>query len=455
MLYTYITFHFPQQTTPFLLMNKRRTFLLGAGAVIDWNGPKTCELTKLIRESGFYCSDNKTRITEFIFQSLVTNGYDEEEVNFETIINALEELLVFYSSFDKDKKTPSLLKVFFHSSFEDILLNFSVEGGAVKHGFKLEIPKGKTYKEQHIGALNKETPAQYFFQLLLAELLTLINVRISNYAYHRSDKHTRIFTEKNTEINSLFSNWIRRLNTNENVLRLYTLNYDRNFKVIALRSGIDEMFEGFECDESIELETQIHANIPRIMTDFDCHCYYNLHGSAFWNLEPRDEFQLFNAELFLQGAPQLQANITEQPYLQIEKGKNILISNIIVGYQKVQKGFISPFKQMQSAFEIDCIQTDILYLIGYSFGDEHINMSIKMALKHNPSIKIYIVDPAYDERDGKNGYELLQQKFLNVFTHYINDFTSNKISETCNEYFNKKITVYAMGMKEFLKEQNN
>jgi len=435
------------------MIKKRTVILLGAGAVIDWNGPNTSELTKLIRESGFYCNDNKTRITEFIFQSLVKSGYDEKEINFETIINVIEELLVFYSSFDKDKEIPSLPKVFFHSSFEDILLNFSVEGGRMKHGFKLEIPKGKTYDFQHIGALNKETPAQYFFQLLLAVLLTTINTRISKYAYHRNDEDTQIFTERNTEINSLFVNWIRRLNTIENVLRLYTLNYDRNFKVLALRGGIDEIFEGFECGESVALGTHVRANIPRIMTDFDCHCHYNLHGSVFWALEPRDEFQLFNAELFLQSAPQLQINITEQPYLQVEKGKSILISNIITGYQKAQKGFISPFKQMQSAFEIDCIQTSSLFIIGYSFGDEHINMSIKTALKHNPNIKIYIVDPTYDERDGKNGYEFLQQKFINVFTHYLNNFTSNKISESFNEYFNNKIIVYTIGMKEFLKKQ--
>lgn len=205
------------------MIKKRTVLLLGAGSVIDWKGPSTCELTKLIRESGFYCNDNKTRITEFIFQSLVKSGYEEKEINFETIINVIEELLVFYSSFDNDKETPSLLKVFFHSSFEDILLNFAVKGGIVKHGFKLEIPKGKTYEFQPIGALNKETPAQYFFQLLLADLLTTINTRISKYAYHRNDEHTQIFTERNTEINSLFSNWIRRLNASENVLRIYTL----------------------------------------------------------------------------------------------------------------------------------------------------------------------------------------------------------------------------------------
>ena len=44
------------------MIKKRTVLLLGAGAVIDWNGPKTFELTKLIRESGFYCNDNKGKL---------------------------------------------------------------------------------------------------------------------------------------------------------------------------------------------------------------------------------------------------------------------------------------------------------------------------------------------------------------------------------------------------------
>lgn len=433
-------------------MNKKRTvILLGSGAVLDWNGPKTSELTTLIRESGFYCIDNKTRITEFIFQTLIKNEYDEKNVNFETIINVIEELIVYYSSFDKEKKTASLLKIFFQSPFEETLLNFSIADGVEKHGFKLEIPKGKAYEFQHVGALKNETPSQYFFQLLLADLLTTINARISKYAYHTTKEHSSIFTEENSEINSLCSNWIKQLNKTDNILRTYTLNYDRIFKVLALNNGIKEMFEGFECGESIKPGTQIPANIPRIITDFNCHCHYNLHGSTFWAIETRDKFQLFNAELFFQSIPQLTCNLGEQPYIQIEKGKNILISNIITGYQKVQKGFIPPFKQMQTAFDRDCIHADNLYIIGYSFGDEHINMSIKTALKYNSKIKIHIIDPTYDERDGKNGYELLKQKFINIFTNTLSSFDSSKITEICHEYFDGKIIVHTIGVKEFFR----
>lgn len=435
-------------------MNKIRTVLLfGAGATYDWGGPKTDTLTDLMRTSGFYCSDNETNITEFIFQTLLTNGYNETDINFETIINVIEELLIYYSSFDKDKKTPSLQKAFFDSRFDKFLSNYSIEGDIEKHGFKLNIPKGKTYNFQHSGAINKETPTQYYFQLLLASLLTDINGSISKYAYH-TDNHSEIFTNSNADINHLFINWIKRLEPDNKILRLYSLNYDRIFKILALNAGLTELFEGFECGATIAPGIILPANIPRIITDFECHCHYNLHGSAFWRIEPRDKGLFANAEIFLQGSPRLQINLSEQPYIQIEKGKSILISNIITGYQKAQKGFITPFKQMQTAFDRDCILTDDLYIIGYSFGDEHINMSIKTALKHNPKIKIHIVDPAYDEGAGNKGYDLLVNRFLNIFTHFLqNRGALNKINERCCQYFDGKITVYTMGMKEFLKTQ--
>ncbi|RYG21151.1 MAG: hypothetical protein EOO07_03325, partial [Chitinophagaceae bacterium] len=73
-------------------MNKKRNVILfGAGAVIDWGGPKTHDLTKLIRERGFFTKDGTTRITDFIYNKVLeAPGYNEKDINFETIINVIE-----------------------------------------------------------------------------------------------------------------------------------------------------------------------------------------------------------------------------------------------------------------------------------------------------------------------------------------------------------------------------
>src|SRR6202035_1558321 len=78
--------------------------------------------------------------------------------------------------------------------------------------------------------------------------------------------------------------------------------------------------------------------------------------------------------------------------VQIEKGKTLLVTSIVTGYQKAQRGMITPFKQMQAAFDRDCCFADEIYVIGYSFGDEHINESMRTAIRHNEKLKITIVD---------------------------------------------------------------
>lgn len=138
--------------------NKRIVILFGTGAVKDQEGVQTAEITNILRTTGFNCSDNKTRITEFIYQTILKNGYGASEINFETIISVIEEFIIHYSNGNIKSKTPSLSKIFLSQCCEDIMCNFSVEGERIRHGFKLQIPKGVNYKYQHLGAINNETP---------------------------------------------------------------------------------------------------------------------------------------------------------------------------------------------------------------------------------------------------------------------------------------------------------
>ncbi len=76
-----------------------------------------------------------------------------------------------------------------------------------------------------------------------------------------------------------------------------------------------------------------------------------------------------------------------------------MVTNIITGFQKAQKAMITPFKQMQAAFDKDCFFSEEIYIIGYSFGDEHINATLRTALRHNDKLKIIIVDPFFMENN--------------------------------------------------------
>jgi hypothetical protein len=129
----------------------------------------------------------------------------------------------------------------------------------------------------------------------------------------------------------------------------------------------------------------------------------------------------------------------------MEKGKTLLFTNIITGYQKAQRGMITPFKQMQAAFDRDCRFADDVYVIGYSFGDEHINESIKTAIRHNQSLKITIVDPQFI----KNGMD--RQLGLRFFPFRQDDnMKPKKVSGDLYSYFDDAFIVRTIGFEEFL-----
>lgn len=401
----------------------------------------------MIRRSGFNCNNNQTKITEYIYQTLLETGYTDHDINFETIINVIEELIVYYAYYDKDRELSSLNKSFFSSRFEDAILNFSIQGGKKKHLYQLEIPKGVEYNFSK-SSYNNESPEQFYFQHLLSELLTNINSIVSKYSYHTPRNSVIDKPEKN-ELNLSFQNWLK-CHSNNSVIRMYTLNYDIVFKILSEKVGIP-LFDGFTCGEPVP-QNGILPDVKKILSEDQSNIHFNLHGSSFWEVNSRDKnSQLLDPWISLHPRIKFEMNNSESAILQIDKGENILVSNIITGYHKSQKSFVTPFKQMQASFDKDCLYANNLYIIGYSFSDEHINISIKTAIKYNENIKIHLVDPVYDETDGKTGYNLLINKFLNVFTYYRNDRgVLNKINEKCSQYFNGKITVYSMGMKDFL-----
>lgn len=431
-----------------MMPKKRCVFLFAAGATLSWGSPTTAELTKLILESGFKIRGNKKTITQFIYDTLIAEGFKSYEVNFETIINVIEELIVYYGEFNynayfEPDKLPSLLRCFFKPAFENKLLNFSIKGGVEEHAYLLQIPANVTYYQaKH--ALHNEPPAQFFFQHLLNVLLTTISTRISSYAYH-TRSHSKI--DSKSEMSKLFSAWMLRLKP-QNILRLYTLNYERLFKVILEQSGVS-LFEGFDCDQYIGYNDRLRANVKRILSDTDVDVHYNLHGSAFWEVLELDQYQLPNAEVVLTAGLGLPINNSPATF-QMEKGKTLMIANIVTGYQKAQKGMITPFKQMQAAFDRDSCFADHIYIVGYSLGDEHINESIKTAIRHNRDVKISIVDPFFIKND------MDRQIALKFFSYSpTQQLSPTNVSKGVYSYLGGNLVVYTLSFEDFLKLQTD
>ncbi|KQM70351.1 hypothetical protein ASE74_23510 [Pedobacter sp. Leaf216] len=427
------------------MTKSRNVILFGAGAVLDWRAPSTAKLTEMVRNSGFLSSDGQTRITEFIYQHLHKDaGYPDDEINFETIINVIEELVVYYSEHGRKKKLPALIKGFFSPTFENELLNFAIEGDASKR-FKLEIPKG--VRSEYAATSNgEETPAQFFLQQLIAHLLTDIVALISSYSYHSLGK-SEVITEENKELNEIFAKWIEHIN-GENILRMFTLNYDRNFKII-LENGMTsyKIFEGFECGHAVDYGARLIPDIQKILTDTDSNVHYNLHGCAFWGIEARNGSRLSTPQFILTAAPVLPVNFYEHSTFQSEKGKTIMLTNIITGYQKTQKGIFAPFRQMQATFDKDCCIADTIYIVGYSFGDEHINMTIRIALLYNPKVKFVIIDPSFT----KNDFDLDVALKIFSYLNNMNLMQPRTIGDNVHSFFNGRVIVHTKKFSEYMK----
>ena len=230
---------------------------------------------------------------------------------------------------------------------------------------------------------------------------------------------------------------------------MYTLNYDRLFKTI-LENGKNSMsiFEGFDSDRTIEYYSSIVPNIPRILTDTQSNICYNLHGSAFWEVESRNDGDLPNPSFYLTEAPYFMSNSSELPIWQSEKGKTILITNIITGYQKTQRGILAPFRQMASAFDRDCCFADFIYIIGYSFNDEHINASLRIAIEYNRNVKIIIVDPSFT----KDEFDL--NVAIKIFSNAgeFSEFRPKTIQKDLHSFFNGKFLAYTKTFRQYMND---
>ncbi len=412
------------------MMNKKRqVYLFGAGAVIDWGGPKTTELTKLVRETGVPLKNSGIKITEFIYQKLINAGFDSKsDINFETIISVIEELLVYYSEFNTDR-SPSLLKPFLRPYDLNKIFNYSIIGGKREHGFHIKIAETEDFPGS-LPALENETPTQYFLQILLSYLLIVINGKVSKYSWHTSS-HSVIDTGSENSLN--FRKWIKT-DSEHNVKRLYTLNYDNLFKTLIEQDNKD-CFDGFKNNGT---ESYSDVDIKRIITDFESTVHYNLHGSSYWRVKKNKPNY---PEIVHEGGISLHHNPI---FSIIEKGKTLLVSNIITGYQKAQKSRITPFRQMQSAFDRDCLFADKISIVGYSFGDEHINEAIKTAFYHNPDLVIEIVEPNFV-------IDQLDLKFTATVFPIANMINKSDAENNFYSYLDNRIQVHTLYFSDFLK----
>jgi hypothetical protein len=357
---------------------KKAVFLFGAGAVLDWGSPLTicsgthltykkehgtdevknriCCLTHLMTAIGFKSKDEK-RVSQKIFELLISkNQNTNKSINFETIIDFIEEIFNYYASKNNKKSIPNISSFIDLKTLVEDLFYFEVSNKTDKT-YSINIPEFEYDKEDRISI--EIPPEQKYCELLVKSLLSGIIGHVSKYSYH-TNGNSVIYKPINELINRDFIKWCKKYYDEDYCLRMYTLNYDRIFKVLLQDEAIS-VFEGYDLETSSTDPGQyLIPNLNKMISDFACNVFYNLHGSAYWYFTNNNQNQLPGYQFYLHGVPELN---NPTAIIEIERNKRVLLSNIITGYQKVLKTALSPFRQMLSACDRDCIEADKLFIL--------------------------------------------------------------------------------------------
>lgn len=278
-----------------------------------------------------------------------------------------------------------------------------------------------------------------FFTYLIASILQGINNQISEYGRF-SYAYNRIEQSENEDINNVAIDYFKTMAVGS-YLRIYTLNYDRVIQYIFQKAELTA-FQGFTPDTLVSQTSNEEQKVDsiRILTSFDENCIYHLHGNYAWHVKSSD-FPGISDEIVNKSWGTDTSN-RKFSLVNSELNKPFLNSNIITGFSKVQRTNSTPFKQMAYAFETDCTIADEIIIVGYSFGDIHINETIRQAKKVNPGCKIICVSPDEDTKD-----KILQNILFGGGQNLDNDFEKNQLQIHSEKY---NCDIFTQSWKDYL-----
>lgn len=255
--------------------------------------------------------------------------------------------------------------------------------------FLLKEDEGKRYLEaENLKADDLEDHLKKIKEIILSYTASIVEIIDGN-----------VHWEQIGERLSGFINWLQSVLNDESEVDLFTLNFDLLLETILLRVvGTDEFTDFHVKRGRHEQFDKFNFDPQEALSDFGNRRIrlHHLHGSlsSFQRLSDGRLFKLRTEDIRL---GDLYRTIIEKD----------VFPSIITGGFKSQKVQRLPFSFYYSKFKEKMINTeklcDELYIIGYSFRDEHINQAISERLKigrgKNPIElkKLVIVDFKTDE----------------------------------------------------------
>ncbi len=398
------------------------TIITGAGAVLDWGAPTTTTLTEKLKTDITFKTKSKITVGQYIYNKIEeknfgTIGFDKSQINFEHIINLIESIYNYIKSDTEKNHLESTVYTEMKDEIETEL--FSFQYIYKKHGNGYYYPiKGNN----EICFDNRKTYLRFIYN-------HFIEIIVNEIEKYESKENI----EKYKKINNKFNKFIQTLG--KSTIRYYTTNYDRLPILISDFSP----FEGFSKSNESHLKGKYVFEALEIGSNRKDNCYYNLHGSIHHNHEGGRITNEIDKTFAIPNDYNIQLNQSDE---------ELLRSSIITGMNKSSRILFSPHLSFYNSFNIDCLHTDLLVIIGYSFSDVHLNQAIKNAIisraaEGNKELRVLVIDYWEDDTmDYKLWHKMSSLKL--VYSTVLSP--KSLIKAKSNPHY-----IYGDGLKSFLK----
>lgn len=380
---------------------KTIVLLLGAGFPLMWGAPSSNELLAKIIEDRKYIYDSDRTWGKFLYDTLVSfyEGEENTNVNFETIIAALEAISNYYFAITNEGRNT------YNTSLTPAMFTIREAIGNIVNP--------------------KDDVREYCFDMY-KHFVQLILESIENYDNKVCEQ---------VEINALFNKFIMNLMSKNYSIKIYSTNYD---SVVPQIISNMKIYNG----EQYRLHQGITYKPDYIRNRESRLSYFSLHGSIYWDVRYNSDYYYEVVKSsFVEGVKPLWAdggNPNEQ----------LIFSPIIVGYTKTQRCMSFPFSIGFTNFINDCCDCDKILAIGYSFSDPHINTIIYNHINHR---KVQLINIGLVEKNCNFDHT---NEYLKI-SGFVKRIYKEKEDEEWFYGLNNEFLAYKKGTKYFLENVNN
>lgn len=182
--------------------------------------------------------------------------------------------------------------------------------------------------------------------------------------------------------------FIKYVSDEDSQVSIMSLNYDNNVLNSLEGLGFEKGFESTSrWQYGLQLNIGTFMNSPKVI--------YFPHGHLRFCFKDNNDISFFmdsviaNEERWT-GLNQTMLGST----MPVIPGKFSYIFNTFITTGQTKDDILNtlPYAIYYQRLAVDITNSDTIYIIGYSFGDEHINRLLKSFLKIEPTNKVYIID---------------------------------------------------------------